>query len=158
MDAMSTSQMNFRISTELRQKFVKAARHNDTDASKLLIEWITDYVEKDKSAITDVIENQRRIDKLFKYVEKIDQSLTRIDQRLSKVEAGVVDQQVTSPTGKAEEEGISDYKLAEILGVAPGTVNRWRTGKRKPSSKYKKLLNNWETKNNRWYKKSNSTT
>ncbi len=46
----------------------------------------------------------------------------------------------------------TDSQLAEIIGVSKATVNRWRTGQRKPSGKHSDIFTLYEVVNKKWRK------
>jgi transcriptional regulator with XRE-family HTH domain len=56
------------------------------------------------------------------------------------------------PSDKLSDKGLTDTELAKILEKDSSTINRWRTGRRKPrSERDRELLNQWEAKNGLWY-------
>ena len=50
---------------------------------------------------------------------------------------------------------LNDYQLADILGVSPTAVNRWRHGQRQPSGKHRHLFDHYQVIHQKWRKIKN---
>ena len=50
---------------------------------------------------------------------------------------------------------LNDYQLADILGVSPTAVNRWRHGQRQPSGKHRHLFDHYQIIHQKWRKIKN---
>ena len=90
----------------------------------------------------DDLKNQLSIQTAQKHKPKKTNNQSKSTRKISK--------RVDNPN--QEDNLLSDQQLAEILGVSRPTVNRWRTGQRKPSDKHQDLFDHYEVIENKWRK------
>lgn len=77
---MPDSQMNFRIDADVRERFKEKALRNGTNANRLLMQWIEDYLADDdlnSPSIGDI----ESIDKMI--TERMAEFETRIEAKVN---------------------------------------------------------------------------
>lgn len=52
------------------------------------------------------------------------------------------------------EQGLGDYQLALIVGLSPSTLCRYRKGHRTRGKDYERVMEDWEVKGDRWFKRT----
>ena len=88
------------------------------------------------------------LEELANLMEDLRANLSRIKQQLVNDKPIESNQKVKL---SELDQGLTDAQLAKILNKSSSTVNRWRTKKRKAPEK---VLEQWEAKNGRWYRKN----
>lgn len=53
-----------------------------------------------------------------------------------------------------ESEGLSDYRLSEIVGLSHVTLHRYRKGERSQGKNYEQVMGKWKPIGDRWYRRN----
>ena len=165
--------ITIRIEESKRNAFRKWAKNNKIDGATFLYKVIkqcienklsTDIINPNIASQQSIADIQTSIQKLYK---KFQERSIEQDSKTATLQAQIDDltiklssqsisklntQKVSKQIDTSKEDLLSDRQLAEILGVAPTTVNRWRTGQRKPSNKHQNLFDHYKVIENKWRK------
>ena len=165
--------ITIRIEEPKRNAFREWARRNKVNGATFLYRVIeqcidnklsTDIINPSTASQQSTTDIQTSIQKLYKEFqdESIEQNskiatlqsqINDLKTKLNEQSISKLDtQKVSKRVDKSKNDLLSDRQLAEILGVAPTTVNRWRTKQRKPSKEHQDIFDRYKVIENRWEK------
>ena len=165
--------ITIRIEESKRNAFRNWAKNNKIDGATFLYRVIeqcidnklsTDIINPNTASRQSIADIQTSIQKLYKEFQernieqdsKMNTLQSQIDNLKTELNSQSISdldtQKVSKQIDNTKDDLLSDRQLAEILGVAPTTVNRWRTGQRKPSNKHQDLFDHYQIIENKWRK------
>ncbi len=171
--------ITIRIEESKRDAFREWAKNNQVDGATFLYKIIekcisnelsTDIVNPNtasqKSTLMDIQTNIHKLSEKFKQTTiEQDSKMTTLQSQIDDLKSQLNIQNTQNnklestqklskrvANNNQEDNLLSDRQLAEILKVSPTTVNRWRTGQRKPSNKHQDLFDHYEVIENKWRK------
>ncbi len=171
--------ITIRIEESKRDAFREWAKNNQVDGATFLYKIIekcisnelsTDIVNPNtasqKSTLMDIQTSIHKLSEKFKQTTiEQDSKMTTLQSQIDDLKSQLSIQNTQNNKLKStqklskrvannnqEDNLLSDRQLAEILKVSPTTVNRWRTGQRKPSNKHQDLFDHYEVIENKWRK------
>ena len=143
-------------------------------SNELSIDLIYSQPSIEKSQITDIQKSIQQLSEQFeeRIVEQ-DTKLATLESEIESLKALLSSQNSQKRTFEPKEHRLkstrkvvkridsknkkedlfTDSQLSEILGVSKATVNRWRTGHRKPSGKHSDIFTLYEIVDKKWRKK-----
>ncbi len=171
--------ITIRIEESKRDAFREWAKNNQVDGATFLYKIIekcisnelsTDIVNPNtasqKSTLMDIQTSIHKLSEKFKQTTiEQDSKMTTLQSQIDDLKSQLSIQNTQNNKLKStqklskrvannnqEDNLLSDRQLAETLKVSPTTVNRWRTGQRKPSNKHQDLFDHYQVIENKWRK------
>ena len=165
--------ITIRIEESKRNAFRKWAKNNKVDGATFLYRVIeqcidnklsTDIINPNAASQQSIMDIQTSTQKLYKEFQernieqdsKMDTLQAQINDLKTKLNSQSIlnldTQKVSKQVDNTNDNLLSDRQLAEILGVASTTVNRWRTKQRKPSKEYQNIFEHYKVIENKWRK------
>ena len=171
--------ITIRIEESKRDAFREWSKNNQVDGASFLYKIIEKCISNELS--TDIVNPNTASQKstlmdiqmsIHQLSEKFKQTTIEQDSKMTTLQSQIDDlknqlsiqsrqnnklestQKLSKRVANNNQEDnlLSDRQLAEILKVSPTTVNRWRTGQRKPSNKHQDLFHHYEVIENKWRK------
>ena len=171
--------ITIRIEESKRDAFREWSKNNQVDGASFLYKIIEKCISNELS--TDIVNPNTASQKstlmdiqtsIHKLSKKLKQTTIEQDSKMATLQSQIDDlksqlsiqntqndklkstQKLSKRVANNNQEDnlLSDRQLAETLKVSPTTVNRWRTGQRKPSNKHQDLFDHYQVIENRWRK------
>lgn len=163
--------ITIRIEESKRNNFRKWTKNNKVDGATFLYKVIeqcidnelsTDIINPNAASQKSIVDIKKSIQELSNKLEqetiKQNSKIVSLELQIDKLKSqlsshstnNISTQKIAKKAYKTKSNLLNDRQLAEILEVAPNTVNRWRTKRRKPSKKHQNIFERYEVVGNRW--------